>query len=76
MPKDEREYIPVTAIALKIGCSKNHVYNLIADGTLPVLDIGRGTRKKFRIPAAAVEKYLRDCVLPAPPTADEMAIYA
>ena len=49
----------IAAVAEALGCSDDHVYNLISDGLLPTLDIRRkgAQRPKPRVPVAAVERY-------------------
>lgn len=53
------EVLSVLEVAKRLGCSKDHVYRLITDGTLPSLDIGRGGRSKTRIPAKNLEAYIQ-----------------
>lgn len=50
--------IPETRALL--GCSENHVYNLIADGELSTVDIARpGSRKpKTRVPENVARDFL------------------
>ncbi|MFD2839359.1 helix-turn-helix domain-containing protein [Populibacterium corticicola] len=52
------ELLSVVKVAEILGCSKSHVYRLIADRQLPSLNIGLGTRAKTRIPRVNVEKYI------------------
>lgn len=51
--------IPQTAALL--GCSDNHIYNLIADGDLTTIDIARrGSKKpKTRVPEDVARGFLR-----------------
>jgi excisionase family DNA binding protein len=49
----------VTEVAKLWDCSVQHVYNLIADGRLSVVDIGGGRRPKTRIAAAELDAYIK-----------------
>ena len=51
--------LSVANVAERLGCSRSHVYTLIADGKLPTINIGRG-RSITRIPESRVEKYIND----------------
>jgi excisionase family DNA binding protein len=52
------ELLPVTEVAQRWRCSRDHVYDLIAAGKLPVVDIGTG-KAKTRIPESALRDYER-----------------
>ncbi|MFS0883859.1 helix-turn-helix transcriptional regulator [Aeromicrobium sp. 179-A 4D2 NHS] len=43
------QLLSVAAVAETLGCSRGHVYNLIAAGAFPTVNIGSGTRPKTRV---------------------------
>lgn len=57
----EVNYLTVAEVATIMRVSKMTVYRLCHDGELECLRVGRS----FRIPAPAVNIYLRNCVVPA-----------
>jgi excisionase family DNA binding protein len=63
-------FVTVREVAEALDCSENHVRRLLADGSLPYLDISiRGAkvrRPKIRIPATRVEAYLEAQLRTAP----------
>lgn len=52
--------LTIPEAADQLRCSKTHVYDLIADGVLPAVDIARpgAKRSKTRVTAAALEGYV------------------
>lgn len=52
--------LTIPEAAALLACSKTHVYDLIADGALPAVDISRpgAKRSKTRVTAAALESYV------------------
>lgn len=54
------------AAAERIGCSKGHVYNLIAAGRLPRYDIALGPRPVTRVADSDVDAYIESIRQPAP----------
>ncbi len=54
---DAEEMLPVSELAERWRCSRDHVYDLIAAGELEVVDIGRG-RAKTRVPASSANAYI------------------
>jgi excisionase family DNA binding protein len=57
-PKTGEALLPVSEVAQLWRCSRDHIYDLIAAGKLPVVDIGHG-RSKTRIPESALRDYER-----------------
>lgn len=51
------ELLPVAEVAQRWRCSKNHVYDLIANGELRAVHLGTG-RAKTRISASAAEEFI------------------
>ena len=49
----------VTEAAELLSCSRDHVYDLISDGALAVVDIGRGCKPKTRVPDTALAAYIK-----------------
>ncbi|WP_144069896.1 helix-turn-helix domain-containing protein [Nonomuraea indica] len=58
--KDEEMLLTIPQAAQAIGVSRAHAYRLVADGDLPVIDVGRkGAKKpKSRVPVASVEAWI------------------
>jgi hypothetical protein len=54
----EQRPLTVAEFAAKRGCSGQHVRDLIAAGRLRAIDIGRGSRPIYRIPADEAERAL------------------
>lgn len=54
-----KQLISVTEAAARLGCSRGHVYNLIADGKLQPHDIGRGA-PKTRVSAEDLDRYIAE----------------
>ena len=52
--------ISVPAAAERIGCSRSHVYNLIAAGRLKPYDISLKGRSKTRLAEADVDQFIDD----------------
>lgn len=48
----------VAHAAVHLDCSPDHIYRLIADGSLGYLNIGRLGRPKIRIPVAVLDRYI------------------
>lgn len=55
-------FATVAAVAESLGVSRDHVYGMLKDGTLPYIDVSRRgettRRAKIRIPVAKVNEYL------------------
>ncbi len=54
-------FLTVAEVAEEMRVSKMTVYRLVHGGTLPAVRVGRS----FRVPASAVEDYLRDAYVQA-----------
>lgn len=52
---DERDMLRPADIAKKLGITRSRLYQLIADGEIPVTKVGRA----YRIPRAAWNRWLR-----------------
>lgn len=52
--------ISVPAAAERIGCSRSHVYNLIAAGRLKPYDISLKGRSKTRLAEEDVDRFIDD----------------
>lgn len=50
--------LAVAAIADQWNCSKDYVYDLINAGELPVVQLGRGDRNKYRVREEDVTAYV------------------
>jgi excisionase family DNA binding protein len=50
--------LTVLEAASRLGVSDAHVLNFIEDGRLEAIDVGDGSRKHWRVPVAAFEKFL------------------
>ncbi len=48
-PAPPPRHIAVAEVANRLGCSRQHVYNLIAAGHLPATNIARGPRSTIRV---------------------------
>jgi excisionase family DNA binding protein len=57
MTEPTRQVLSVTHAAEYLDCSADHVRNLMSDGQIRYLDIGRG-RAKIRIPIADLNDYV------------------
>ena len=57
MSNDETELLNVGEVALALGCSGPTVRGLIAEGTIPVIQLG-GKRRAVRVRRADVDKLL------------------
>ena len=55
----KRTVLYLDEIAEKLGCSKQHVINLIELGELGAINIGTATAKFYRVPVPEFEKLLR-----------------
>ncbi len=68
-----RDSVSPADAARRLGCSLQHVYNLIIEGHLPAIDISRPgaarRRRRYSIPVEAWRKFLADHSLqfPSPP---------
>jgi excisionase family DNA binding protein len=49
---------PVSEVAERWRCSRDHVYDLIAKGRLRTVPLGTGKRAKTRIPESALAEYI------------------
>jgi len=49
--------LPVIEVARLWRCSRQHIYDLIADGELRVVDVGR-RRAQTRVPASSLDEYV------------------
>lgn len=47
-------------IARDLGCTPEHVVQLIRDGTLQGINIGRGKKPEFRVRGESYERFLRE----------------
>lgn len=63
------ELVSVEATAEILGCSRSHVYRLIAARKLPSLNIAVGTRAKTRIPRANIDQFITSQLTYADPNA-------
>lgn len=62
-------YLTTGQVADLIGATSNYVCGLIRAGHLDAIDIGKGSRPRFRVAATSVEKFKRDrAVVPSPET--------
>ena len=61
--------ISVTEAARRLGCSRGHVYNLIAAGEIPRHDIGLTTRSKTRVLDDDLDAYIQRSLQPVATTA-------
>lgn len=61
--------ISVPEAAARIGCSRSHIYNLVAAGLLARYDIGLGARSKVRLSDEDVDRYIREAAQPIPQAA-------
>lgn len=65
-----RESVSPAEAARRLGCSLQHVYNLIIEGHLPAIDISRPgsarRRRRYTIPVEAWRKFLADHSLQFP----------
>ena len=52
--------LSVAEVAKTLGCSRGHVYNLIAAGAFPTVNIGAGTRPKTRVRERDVIAFVDD----------------
>lgn len=63
-------FATVAAVAESLGVSRDHVYGMLRDGTLPYIDVARRGEKtkrpKIRIPVAKVNEYLERNTRTAP----------
>lgn len=50
--------LPVTEVAKTLGCSRGHVYNLIAANALTAVNIGAGKSSKTRIREDELEAFI------------------
>ena len=41
--------LDVATVAKRLGVSRQHVYNLIEEGSLEAIDLGTGTRHQYRV---------------------------
>ncbi len=55
-----RSVLYVYEVAEKLRITKEHVSSLIEEGRLEAIDVGGGTRKSWRIPVHAYEKFLQE----------------
>ncbi|MGW4075972.1 hypothetical protein ACWELB_21085 [Streptomyces asiaticus] len=60
-------YLTTGQAAARIGATSQYVRALIRGGLLEAIDISKGVRPTFRVPEAAVAKFLAErTVAPAP----------
>lgn len=52
-------WLSVTDVAEVLGCSRGHVYDLIAAGRLTSIDIGAATRAKTRISETELQAFIQ-----------------
>lgn len=57
-------YITTGEAGTRIGATSNYVCGLIRAGHLDAIDISKGSRPRFRVTAASVEKFLAARVVP------------
>jgi excisionase family DNA binding protein len=62
----------VAQVAAVLGASVRHAYNLVAEGALPVVDIGRGGRPKLRIRDDHLQAYIDSRTHTAPQPAHRL----
>ncbi len=57
-----RERVPVSMAATILGCTRQHIHNLIQDGTLAASNIARSseTRPEYRVWVSSIRKFLVD----------------
>jgi excisionase family DNA binding protein len=53
----EQLVFTVSEVAEHLGISEMHVSNMIEEGKLHGIDVGGGTRKFWRIPVTALERF-------------------
>lgn len=58
--------ISVPDAAARIGCSRSHIYNLIAAGRLRRHDISLRGRSKVRLSDEDVDRFIHDSAQPVP----------
>lgn len=58
MSANVEDLIPVAELARRWRCSRQHIHNLIASGALATVQVA-DSRAKTRIPASAVETFVR-----------------
>jgi excisionase family DNA binding protein len=63
------KYFTVAELARELGVHGDRIRSFIADGRLRAVDVGCGTRKRWRISEAAVSEFLaaRSNFAPPPP---------
>jgi len=61
--------ITVTEAAGRLGCSRGHVYNLIAAGLIPRHDISLRGRSKTRVLDEDLDAYIQNSLRPVTQTA-------
>lgn len=66
--KPRRQLLTVKEVAAELACSRDHVYDLIARGDLPAIDIGAG-RALTRLRPDDVDDYLQTRLRRAPKAA-------
>ena len=55
-----RKTLYVSEVADRLGCTDQHIMDLIEEGKLQAVNIGGATRKFWRIPVEAYELFLRE----------------
>lgn len=57
-------YLTTGQAGERIGATSNYICELIRAGVLDAIDIGKGSRPRFRVAVASVDKFLRDRAVP------------
>lgn len=57
-PKVPKLLYSIPEVAAAIGVSRSTVYELIAAGEFPTVDIGQGGRPRHRIPVSVLEEWI------------------
>lgn len=63
---DPRTLLPVSHAAKLLGVSSHYVYDRIADGELPCVELGSGEKYKRRVSVAALDEFIRSRSFPRP----------
>lgn len=59
MTKTKTQLLSVVTVAERLGCTRNHVYSLIAKGGLRAVDLrASGTKAKTRIRESDLEAFI------------------
>lgn len=56
----ERKVLAVAEVAARLDVTEQHIHDLIDEGKLQAIDVGGGSKRFWRIPREAYEKFLAD----------------